>query len=413
MPLRWTMLLVLFLVRLAMGYQFQSVASVSSHLVDALGFSYVEVGTLIGLFLLPGIFIAIPSGLLTRAVTNKNLLMLGAVTMIAGALMMGTADTPRELFAGRIVTGVGGTIFNVILTKMVTEWFLGREIVTALAIMLTAWPIGISLGLLTQGLIADAYGWPWAFYATGALALVSLVLTATLYRDPAPDAGATVQPIAFGLPRRQLVHISLVSIGWALFNASLIVLVSFAPDVLVSHGYSPARARSVVSLAMWAMLLSIPLGGRVLEVFGWITVSIAATLSAAIACMVGIAYGIEPEILCVAFGLTAGIPAGALVALSSEALTAENRGPGLGIFYTGYYIGMAAGPALAGWTRDATGSVAAPVLLGAAMLVCVVLSVAALRLLQRVWPIEPPPCVSGQTPAAPARTIPGQAQRVE
>ena len=49
------MLLILFLVRLAMGYQFQSIASISSHLVSELGFSYAEIGTLIGFFLLPGI----------------------------------------------------------------------------------------------------------------------------------------------------------------------------------------------------------------------------------------------------------------------------------------------------------------------------------------------------------------------
>ena len=47
MPLRWVMLIVLFLVRLAMGYQFQSVASVSTHLVSELGLSYTQVGTLI------------------------------------------------------------------------------------------------------------------------------------------------------------------------------------------------------------------------------------------------------------------------------------------------------------------------------------------------------------------------------
>lgn len=139
---------------------------------------------------------------------------------------------------------------------------------------------------------------------------------------------------------------------------------------------------------MWATLLSIPLGGRVLEVFGWITVSIVVTLSTASALMVGIAYGFAPGVLCLAFGLVVGIPAGALVALTSEALTAENRGPGLGIYYTGYYIGMTAGPVLAGWTRDASGSAAAPVLLGAAMLVCVVLSVVGLRILQRAWPIS-------------------------
>lgn len=390
LPQRWIMLLVLFLVRLAMGYQFQSVASVSSYLVDELGFSYAEVGTLIGLFLLPGIVIAMPSGLLTRAMTNKNLLMIGAATMIAGAVVMGTAQTPGALFAGRLVMGVGGTIFNVILTKMVTEWFLGKEIVTALAIMLTAWPIGISLGLLTQGFIADAYGWGWAFHATGALALFSLLLTATLYRDKAAEPDSAVQPLRFGVPRRQFVHVSVVSCAWAIYNAALIILVSFAPDVLVSRGYGAEQARSTVSLAMWATLISIPLGGRVLEVLGWVTFSIVATLAAAAVIMVAIAYGIAPEILCFAFGLVAGIPAGALVALSSEALTAENRGPGLGIFFTGYYIGMTASPALAGWSRDASGNAAAPVLIGAAMMIGVIVSVAVLRLLQRTWPIAPP-----------------------
>ena len=133
MPLRWIMLLVLFLVRLAMGYQFQSVASVSSHLVSDLGLSYTQVGTLIGFFLLPGIFIAIPSGTLTRAVTDKNLLMIGALTMVVGALVMATADGVNSLYGGRLITGIGGTIFNLVLTKMVTDWFAQHEIITGLA----------------------------------------------------------------------------------------------------------------------------------------------------------------------------------------------------------------------------------------------------------------------------------------
>ena len=54
MSLRWVMLLILFLVRLAMGFQFQSVASISPHLITELGFSYAEVGTLIGVVLIVG-----------------------------------------------------------------------------------------------------------------------------------------------------------------------------------------------------------------------------------------------------------------------------------------------------------------------------------------------------------------------
>lgn len=388
MPLRWTMLTVLFLVRLAMGYQFQSVASVSSHLVTDLGLSYTQIGTLIGFFLLPGVFIAIPSGAVTRVVKDKHLLMIGALMMIAGALVMATADGITSLYTGRLITGIGGTIFNVILTKMVTDWFVRHEIVTALAIMLTAWPIGISLGLLTQGEFADVHGWPWAMHATGILALVALILTATLYRDPPGLGRGQGQALQFGLPTRQFVHISIVGLGWTLYNATLIIFVSFTPDVLILHGYEPGVARSITSLAMWTMLISIPFGGRLLEVFGWITTSIVVTLSTAAVAMATVSQGIGPEALCAAFGIIAGIPAGALMALSAQAVSTENRGPGLGIFYTWYYAGMTAAPAVAGWTRDVSGSAAAPVILGAALLGGVVLSVALLRLLQATWPIE-------------------------
>ena len=279
--------------------------------------------------------------------------------MIVGALVMALGESVTSLYVGRLVTGIGGTIFNVILTKMVTDWFIGREIVTALAVMLTAWPIGISLGLMTQGGIADAFGWPWAMHATGMLALVALILTATLYRDPPELDRASGERLRIGLPSRQFVHIGLVGVGWTLYNATLIIFVTFVPDVLMLNGYEPGVARSVTSLAMWTMLLSVPFGGRLLEVFGRITISIVVTLSTAAAVMVAVSQGAAPQILSVAFGIAAGIPAGALMALSAEALTSENRGPGLGIFYTWYYVGMTVSPALAGWTRDASGSVAA------------------------------------------------------
>ena len=389
MPVRWVMLLVLFLVRLSMGYQFQSIASISSQLVAEFGFSYAEIGSLIGFFLLPGIVVAIPSGLMTRRAADKYLVMLGAAVMIAGALIMAFATGPSGLYVGRLVAGIGGTIFNVVLTKMVTDWFVEDEIVTALAIMLTAWPIGIALGLLSQGLIADLYGWPWAMHATAGLALAGLVLTAVFYRDARTVLADAGRPPRYGLPKRQFVHIGIVGIAWTSFNASFIVIVSFAPDLLINDGYAPGAARSATSLFMWVTLVSLPFGGRILEVLGYITPSIVVTLLVSVGAIVAISQAIAPEVSFVVLGVAADIPGGALMALSAEAVSADNRGPGLGIFYTWYYAGMAVGPVLAGWSRDATGSAAAPILLAAAMMIVVILSVGLLRLLQRTWPIEP------------------------
>ena len=386
--MRWIMLLVLFLVRLAMGYQFQSVASTSTQLIDAFGLSYVEVGTLIGLFLLPGVFISIPSGALTRAVADKNLLMFGAMAMAVGAFWMGSATNPTELYAGRVITGVGGTIFNVILTKMVTDWFIEREIVLALSVMLTAWPIGIALGLLVHDPVATAYGWSWAMYIAAIAALAALVLTAAFYRAPPSSATETSASRRYWLPSRELVHVSIVGLGWTLYNAALIAVVSFAPEALVSAGYERGAAHSLASLFMWSMLISLPLGGRLLQSIGNITTAITLTLLTATGLIIALSFAIAPLAMFVLLGVFAGIPAGALMSLSAEAVRSENRGPGLGIFYTWYYAGMTVAPVIAGWLRDWSGSTQVPVLFSAFLMASPVLCVWVLRMLQSNWPIR-------------------------
>ena len=381
------MLLILFVVRLAMGFQFQSVASTATQLIEAFGLSYTEIGTLIGFFLLPGVFISIPSGALTRAVSDKNLLMLGAVAMVIGAWVMGSAGDATTLYAGRLVTGVGGTIFNVILTKMVTEWFFGKEIVLALSIMLTAWPIGLALGLVIHGPAAQAYGWSAVMYMTAVAALAALVLTALLYRAPPSPLDLPDEPLRYGLPAREMVHTSVVGIGWALYNAAFILVVSFTPDMLVAAGHARGAASALTSLFMWTTMVSVPLGGRLLQSSRHVTPGLVACLLGASAILVVLIAGSWPRTSLVLLGIIAGIPAGALMSLSAEAVRRENRGPGLGIFYTWYYLGMTLVPAIAGALRDATGRASAPVLLAALLMAVVVGCVLALRVLQAKWPI--------------------------
>lgn len=388
MPTRWLMLVILSLVRLAMSYQFQSVASVSSELVERFGFSYAEVGTLIGFFLLPGIVFAIPAGMATRYTTDKNLLLIGAALMIAGGLIMGFASGAIGLYVGRLVTGLGGTIFNVILTKMVTDWFFEKEIVSAMAIVMSAWPCGIGLGLVSHGLIAADYGWSGVMYASAIVTALALLLAALAYRDaPFADTGRK-QTLRLSLPRRQFAHAGVVGLAWTLFNVSFIVLVSFSPDVLIDHGYEPIAARSATSLMMWVSMFAAPVGGRLTELTGRVTWWILGTLLVSCIPIVTIAQGMMPTLSFIVLGIFLSIPVGAMVSLMSEAVSPENRGPGLGIFYTWFYAGMAVGPALAGWTRDQTGDPAAPILLAASLLVIVVLLVSLLRLLQVTWPIE-------------------------
>jgi hypothetical protein len=61
---RWHILALLFLARTALGFQFQTLASVGDNLAVALGLDYAEIGLLIGLFMAPGVLLALPADLL-------------------------------------------------------------------------------------------------------------------------------------------------------------------------------------------------------------------------------------------------------------------------------------------------------------------------------------------------------------
>src|SRR5882757_7033848 len=81
----WLMLAVLFLARTTMALQFQTVASTGPFLLDALGIDFAALGALIGLYMLPGVVIALPGGLFGQRFGAKRVVLAGLVLMALGA----------------------------------------------------------------------------------------------------------------------------------------------------------------------------------------------------------------------------------------------------------------------------------------------------------------------------------------
>jgi cyanate permease len=119
---RWFILAVLFLARTAMGFQFQAVAALSSSVITDLSIDYTQLGLLIGLYLFPGIVIAYPGGLLGQYFGDKRIAVFGMALIVAGGLLTATGEYPVVL-AGRLISGVGAVLLNVLLTKMTIDWF--------------------------------------------------------------------------------------------------------------------------------------------------------------------------------------------------------------------------------------------------------------------------------------------------
>jgi predicted MFS family arabinose efflux permease len=381
---RWRVLAVLFLARTAMGFQFQSVASISPFLIDELGIDYAMLGTLIGLYKLPGIVFALPGGMLGKRFGDKQVVLCGLVMMVLGGVLVGSADTYATAVLGRTLSGCGGVLLNILLAKMTMDWFARRELVLAMAILVNSWPFGIALALVSQSAAAVAFGWPVVLYGTAVLALVSFALIAVGYRPP-PDLAAPVKTTErlFVLSRAEFGGVSLAAVAWTLYNVGLILIVSFGPTFLTARGLPLEEAAWMVSLGTWLGIGTVPLGGYLAQRWGCPNLVMAVSLTAAVAICAILPWAESPLLPFIAFGVFAWAPAGPIMALVSETLSADNRAVGMGVFYTWYYAGMGVLPPLAGLARDLSGSPDAPVYFASAMMLCALGCVSLFRLHRR------------------------------
>lgn len=368
-PNRWLILAVLVLARTAMGYQFQSIGSLSPFLIGAFDIDFAALGALIGLFMLPGILISIPGGLLGNWLGDKRVALSGLAVMVAGGLITAAGGDFGAAVVGRIFSGAGAVLLNVVLTKMVADWFSERQLVTAMSLLVTSWPLGIGLGLISQGAIAAEFAWPAAMGATSALSALAFALLWLTYAEPegASPAGAPTRLLR-GLSVREALLVSVVGVIWMLFNVGFILVVSFTPTFLTETGSSVASSGFVTSLAMWITILALPLGGLLVERLQRDALIMSISFLTMGAAMIVLPF-VSILAMVVVVGIAAGPPAGAIMALGAKVLCPRNRGAGMGIYFTWYYVGMSALPFAAGFIRDLSGRPEGPFLFGGALLI--------------------------------------------
>jgi predicted MFS family arabinose efflux permease len=367
---RWMILAVLFAARAATGFQFQSVGSAANMLMRDLGLDYSEIGMLLGAYLLPGVIVAFPAGLLGQRFREKKLGLAGLALMAISAVVLSVSDGFVMALVARTVGGIGATIVVLVATKMTTDWFDSREIVLAMSILQMSWPFGAMVALPVQAYVGQLFGWPaimisaavFSGAALGAFALVS---------EPAQS----VQPAAIDrakLAGTVLLSVTIAGIIWGAMNLACVLFFSYAPLLLAAQGSSPTAAASLTSLAIWFTILAIPSGGYLVHRLG---TPIAAILVCAPVAAVALALfvaGIHPTISCLVFGVAVGPLSGAILSLPSKVLDARERAIGFGVFYTCFYVLMAVGPFAVGHLQDAWGSPSAGLIAGAALLIAIV-----------------------------------------
>lgn len=360
-----------------MAFQFQSVAALSPLLVTQFGVGLADIGFLIGLYFAPGVFFALPGGAIAARFGDKQIVGLGLVLMLVGGAIVAVTESWNVMLFGRLVLGVGGVILNVVMTKMLVDWFVGREISTAMAIFINSWPVGIALALIVLPVLATTGGialaW-WSLWVLVALAFVTFVLG---YHAPTGVETTSITLEKAVLPVAALVLAGLV---WALYNTALAMVFSFGPAILIQQGWTLTQAGSVTSLFMVLFSIALPIGGVIADRTGRKDTIIYVSLISFAVLMPVMLYVPATALLvfCVV-GVLFALGAGPVMTLPSDVLTSASRSFGMGVFFTIYYAVMMIGPRIGGGLADAANDAGMAILTGVVMSFGAALSLALFR----------------------------------
>jgi MFS family permease len=369
---RWGILAVLFIVRLAMAFQFQSVAAVAPLIGVQFDASLADIGLLIGLYFTPGVALSLPGGAIGKRLGDKVAVAGGLVLMLIGQLTMVASDSWGWQIAGRLIAGGGGVLISVLMTKMVTDWFAGKEIATAMAIFVTSWPVGIATSLLTLPAVGTAYGVSAAYLSVTAMIGLGMLLLVVGYRSPSVAAAAP--SAASRLDRNTLFAVIIAGLIWGVFNIGFTMIFSFGPTLLVERGWSITAAGSAISIVLWLAALSGIVGGFLPD---WTArpqsvLVIGCVLFALLMLVLPRSAAVIPIVI--AIGAISALPAGPIMSLPARVLQPQTRAIGMGIFFTVFYAVMMLGPAIGGAIAKWTGGAAAALDFGTvALLACPVL----------------------------------------
>ena len=347
-PRRWLVLASAVMSFFAVGVSFFAVPPLVPQLVESFALDHLLVGVLMGSIAVPAIVLSIPLGSAVdhwpaRATGNVGLLL-----MAAGGTLFALASSFPLLLLGRLVFGAGGLLVNLLLARLVTAAFAGRELSLAMGIFNSVYPATMIVMFTLQPLLLRLAGWRGELLALASLAVIALPLH-NLAVPARPQAEPTAAPDGRSSSRVPPALAALAA-AWMLFFGVYAAVFTFAPEWA---GGDDAALRTVALIA-WAALILAPAAGAAIDRVGHPTWWLAGGLALLSAVLAAMAFGaIGKPAAMIAIGGAAAAALTATYSLPTRLVPAANVGFAFGVITAFSNLATLIGPAATGAVRDA------------------------------------------------------------
>jgi MFS family permease len=365
--------------------------------MDLAGATPTLIGLAIGAYGLTQAVFQIPFGIISDRIGRRPVIYLGLIVFALGSVLAANADSIWGVIAGRILQGAGA--ISAAVMALLSD--LTREQHRTKAMAMIGMTIGLSfaVAMVVGPLLTRSFGLSGLFLATGAMALVGILIIAFMV----PRSTGPLQHRESGVARQALIptlkHPDLLRLDLGIFVLHAMLMSSFValPLALVEKAGLPKEQHWWVYLT--ALLISffamIPFIIYVEKKRKMKRVLLGAVSTLLLTELFFWEFGDSLRALVigtVVFFTAFNLLEASLPSLISKVSPAGGKGTAMGVYSTSQFLGSALGGILGGWLFQHGG-------LSAVFLGCAVL--AALWLAFAVTMREPPYVTSLRLPLSP------------
>jgi len=329
---------------------------VLSLFAESLGAGPEQIGLIVSVSTLTGVFLKLPSGALSDIYGRRFLLRIGVVAFGLPPFLYPFITNVEALILLRFLHGLATAIFAPSALATVAELYRERR-GAALGTYTACTQSGSLLGPFIGGSLIYVSGFPAAFVTAGIVGCVAMVLFYSLHLDvatpPAQEKGLAAllsemwKGFSIVAKNRKVLITSLTDAAKMIANGALM---AFLPLYGVSVGLNPGEVGLLFTVQAGTSFFSKPIMGRISDRVGRQPLIIAGLLICAgtFICMPQVSMFPVLLILSAGFGFGEAVVSSSSSALVADSSEYRTLGAGMGMQGTIMDIGHASGPLLAG-----------------------------------------------------------------
>lgn len=363
-------------------------------------------------YMLANITLIVVVGKIADIISKKHVYLSGIVIFAVASLLAALSTTPQALICARILQGVGFASTLTLGIIIITDTFPSKRLGFILSCYMTVAGLSQALGPTIGGAILEYMHWQWIFLINIPLGLLATTLILVFYKcdTPSPNKYPSNKQLSFidiiilgsglllltvslnqfgtwGLDSKKFIFSVLSSLGiliffywkekksasplldFSLFHKKNYLLINIIRFIYMYCWISilftlPLYLQNIIGLnplhtglLLFCMTIMFaatsPIAAMLLDKVGFKKATFFALVLSLISCALFANLGptLSPVILItslIIFGISAPIMGSASAAIALNTLSAENKGMGMGVFYTLVFFGVTVGTGFSG-----------------------------------------------------------------